>query len=714
MRRTDRADLRMATRRDFLKQTTLLAGGLVIGFAVRGALRPAFGQSEQDPTKFPPNAFIRIAPDNTVTVLLKHAEMGQGVWTSIPLCIAEELDCDWQNIRVEHAPVAPPYVHTAYGVQLTDGSSSTRESFDQMRTAGAAARTMLVRAAAARWGLSEEQCRVADGYVLSADQRLSYGELTTEAEKLPVPSHVSLKEPAQWKYLGKPTRRLDLQAKITGQAQYGIDVVRPGMLTAVIARCPVLGGTLKSYRAEQARSVPGVVDVFQVPSGVAVVARHFWAAKRGRDTLEIDWEPGEGASLSSSALRQQYQAAADTPGKVAKTKGDYPAALQTADRRLAAEYEVPYLAHAAMEPLNCVVEINNELCEVWTGTQSCGQDQRHLMKAFGLQAEQVRIHTMFMGGGFGRRDNPHSDYVVEAAQVAKKAGRPVKVVWTREDDISGGFYRPMWLSRLSAGTDAQGNPIAWKHTLVGQNLAPPTDEPEDMAVEGAADSPYLEGIPDHRVELHSPKNNITVQWMRSVGNAHTAFAIESFVDELAHAAGVDSVEYRRRLLRGQPRHLGVLNLAAEKFGWGKPLAQGRAAGVALHYCRETYVAEIAEVSIVKAAVRVHRVVCAVDCGVAINPLAVEAQMQSSIVFGLSAALHSELTFQDGRTEQTNFNTYRVLRLNEMPHIDVHILNSGAKVGGIGEPGVPPIAPAVANAVFALTGKRLRRLPLRLV
>jgi len=516
------------------------------------------------------------------------------------------------------------------------------------------------------------------------------------------------------------------------------------LLTAVVARPPVFGGKVKSLDDTKTKAVPGVRAVVRVPSGVAVVADHFWAAKLGRDALKIDWNLGPNASLDSLAVREAFRKLAGFKGapapkgaevppappavrEIAATKGVAAAqagnvadALGKAAKTIEVEYAVPYLAHATMEPLNATVRISRTKCEIWTGTQFQTLDQQLAAQITGLKPEQVEIHTTFLGGGFGRRATPTSDFVTEAVHVAKAAKAPVKTVWTREDDIHGGYYRPAYLHRVRVGLGSDGLPTAWRHVIVGQSILAGTPfEPmmvkngiDATSVEGVADSAYLKAIPNHRVDLHSPRLGIPVLWWRSVGHTHTGFVMESLIDELAQAAGKDPVEYRRALLKGHPRHLGVLNLVAEKAKWGTPAPKGRARGVAVHESFGSYVAQVAEVSVETNVIRVHRVVCAIDCGVAVNPEAVRAQMESGIAFGLGAALYSELTLKDGRVQQSNFHDYRVLRLDEMPVVEVHIVPSTDKMGGVGEPGVPPIAPAVANAVAALTGQRLRELPLR--
>jgi isoquinoline 1-oxidoreductase beta subunit len=707
-------------RRAFLKSAATLSAGLVVAFSMPGLARRAFAQQGMGAALTSPNAFVRIAPDSTVTILLKHSEMGQGIWTSLPMVVADELDCDWSKVHVEHAPAAPAYAHTAFGMQMTGGSTSTWESFTQLRQAGATARALLIAAAAQKWNVQPVDCHTEKGFVVNGKRKAGYGELADAAAKLPIPNEVKLKDAKDFTLIGKPTRRLDSKAKVSGAAEFGIDVKRPDMLIALVARPPVFGAKVKSFDAAKAKAVAGVVDVVQVPSGVAVLGKHFWAAKQGRDALVVDWDLGAGAALSTPGLLEDYRKLAQKAGNVAKKAGNVDAAFETG-KVIEAEYGVPFLAHAPMEPLNCTVQIGADGCDVWTGTQFQTMDQGTTAAILGLKPEQVRIHTTFLGGGFGRRATPSSDFVAEAVQIAKASGKTVKVVWTREDDIHGGYYRPMWLSRLRATLAADGKPAAWAHTIVGQSIIAGTpfekmmlkDGIDATSVEGAADAPYLAAIPAHRVDLHSPTSPVTVLWWRSVGHSHTAFAVEGFLDELAHAAKADPLEYRRTLLPADARERKALELAAAKFGWGKPLPAGHGAGLAVHASFESYVAQIAEVSVENNAIKVHRVVCAIDCGPVVNPLTVEAQMQSGIVYGLSAALHSELTFKDGRVEQSNFHNYPVLRLAEMPKIEVHIVPSTDKMGGCGEPGTPPIAPAVANAVFAATGKRLRSLPLRL-
>jgi len=705
------------SRRDFLKAGTLIGGGLVLGVSLPPSALPA---KQSAKTGMPSlNAFVRIGADDTVTIVVNHSEMGQGVYTSLPMLVNEELGADWTKVRFEAAPVDPAYNHTTFGMQTTGGSTSVWSEYDRLRQMGAAAREMLIAAAAKQWKVDPGSCRAENGKVISSSGKsLTYGKLAKQAAALPVPKDVKLKDPSQYAIIGKPVHRLDTPEKVNGAAKFGMDVSLPGMLTAVITRPPIFGATVKSVNEERAKAVPGVKAVAQVPSGVAVIAKDFWSANKGRELLEIAWDEGPLATLSTPGMRQQYADLAATAGLAAKKEGDADSALEKAAQQISAEYEVPYLAHATMESLNCTVDLKKDSCDIWTGTQMQTLDRKAAADVAGLKPEQVRIHTMYLGGGFGRRANPANDFVKEAVHVAMAAKAPVKVIWTREDDTRGGYYRPMWYDRMTAGLDEQGNPVGWKHTLVGQSILVGTPFEQSMvkdgidgtSVEGAADLPYA--VPNILVDLHSPKTGIPVLWWRSVGHSHTGFVVESFLDELANAAKKDPYEYRRKLLAQKPRHLGALNLVAEKAGWGSPVPSGRGRGIAVHDSFGSYIAQVAEASVgPKGEIRVHRVVCAVDCGKYVNPEIIRAQMESGIVFGLSAALHGAITFKDGKVEQSNFFDYPILRLIEMPEVEVHIVESPEKSGGIGEPGVPPIAPAVANAVFALTGKRIRKLPM---
>jgi isoquinoline 1-oxidoreductase beta subunit len=702
-------------RRDFLKTGAALGGGLILAchFNVPG---PTAGPGR--PAPFAPNAFLRVGHDGSVTVIVNKSEMGQGVYTALPMIVAEELACDWKQVRVEASPVAAVYNHTVFGSMVTGGSTSVRTEWERLAQAGAAAREMLCRAAAEIWKAEPSACRAENGRVLHADGRtLSYGELAGPAARLPVPDKVRLKDPADYTLIGRPIHRLDSPAKVNGTAVFGIDKRLDGMLVALIARPPVFGAVLKTVDDAEARAVDGVREVVTVPAGVAVVADGFWPALQGRRALKLDWDEGPGAAISSMDLRRQYAALAASPGAPARKEGDAMAALAKAARTLEAEYELPFLAHAPMEPLNCCVDLRADGCDIWTGSQMQTGDRDAAARVAGLPPEKVRLHTTFLGGGFGRRANPAADFVTEAVQVAKAVGRPVKVIRTREDDMRAGFYRPMSYHRIAAGLDAGRRISAWRHTIVCQSIMAGTafagmieNGIDPTSVEGAADTPYA--FPNLLVDLHTPKLPVPVQWWRSVGHSYTAFVVESFLDEAAEAAGQDPVALRRMLLSGHSRHRGVLELAVEKAGWGTPMPPGHGRGVAVHESFGSFVAQVAEVSVNPAGdVRVRRVVCAVDCGRLVNPDIIAAQMESAVVFGLSAALYDAITLKNGRVEQGNFDDYPLLAIDEAPQVEVHIVRSTEAPGGIGEPGVPPVAPAVANAVFAATGARVRRLPM---
>ena len=709
----------MVGRREFIKTGAAIGGGLLVSLYVPLADDSGSALAAEDKGAAV-NAFVRIGTDESVTVIAAHSEMGQGVYTSLPMLLNEELQADWSKVRVEAAPVDKAYNHPVFGMQMTGGSTTSPAEWERYRKMGATARVMLIESAAAKWRVEASSCKVEKGVVIhmATGKRASYGSLASAAAKLTPPADVPLKNPKDFTLVGKPTRRLDTPSKTNGTAQFGLDVIIPGMLTAVVARPPVFGGKVAKLDVSAALKVPGVKAVEQVPSGVAVIATHFWPAKLGREKLVIDWDLGPNAGLSTEKMLRDFAETAMKPGAIAKKTGDPEAALKTSAKTVTAEYDVPYLAHAMMEPLNCVVDLKADSCEIWTGTQFETVDRASGAQAAGLPPEKVQIHTTLLGGGFGRRANPNSDFVVEAVHVAKVAKAPVKVVWTREDDLRGGWYRPVWHDRFVAGLDANGDPIAWTHTIVGQSIMQGTlfesfgikDGIDSASVEGAADLLY--GMPNLQVDLHTPKIGVPVQWWRSVGHSHTGFSVEAFFDEVAHAGGKDPYELRRKLLANQPRMKAVLELAAEKGNWGSKLPPGVGRGIATHFSFDSYVAQVVEASVEKGAVRVHRVVCAVDCGLVINPDTVRAQMEGGIIFGLTAALKTEITLKDGRVEQGNFHDYQMLRIFESPEIEVHIVPSGENPTGVGEPGVPPVAPALANALFAATGKRLRRLPIR--
>jgi isoquinoline 1-oxidoreductase beta subunit len=667
-----------------------------------------------------PNAFVRIGTDERVTVIVNHSEMGQGVYTSLPMLLADELDADWTKVGFEPAPVDAKYNHPAFGMQMTGGSSSVWSGLEQFRQAGAAARVMLVAAAAQQWNVDASACRTESGAVLIGSKRLTYGRIAEAAAKLTPPAKVQLKDPNNFKLIGKPVKRLDTPEKLNGQAVFGIDVKLPGMLTAAIARPPIFGAKMKSFDDSRVRSMPGVRKVVAVPLGVAVIADTFWQAKTARDALRVEWDEGGMQNFSTSQMIKDFRERAKSPGISVRKDGDTSAAISGAAKKIKAVYEVPYLSHMMMEPLNCVVDLRSDSCDVWTGSQFQTIDRANAAKVAGLPNEKVQLHTTFLGGGFGRRANPQSDFVVEAVHVAKAAGAPVKVIWTREDDMNGGWYRPAFLHAIEGGVDASGNAVSWQSRLVGQSIMAGTPFAAMMmkgkaydpaSVEGVDDLPY--SIPNVTVESHQAEINVPVQWLRSVGHSHTAFAVECFMDELAALANKDPYQFRRGLLQKQPRYLGVLDLAAEKAGWDKPIAKGMGRGIAVHFAFGSYSAHVAEVSVTDDKVRVHRMVCAIDCGQYVNPGIIKAQTEGGAIFGASAALYQELTFENGRLQQTNFHNFPVMRMNECPEIETYIVESKEKAGGIGEPGVPCAAPAIANAIFAATGKRIRRLPIRM-
>ncbi len=703
------------SRRTFLKTGAVAGAALVVEFR----FVPRALAAEES---FAPNAFVRIAPDNTVTIVAKHLEMGQGCHTGLATIVADELDADWAQVRVEASPSdASRYNNLEWGpVQGTGGSSSIANSWIQLRKAGATARALLVSAAAAKWGVPADSLTVDKGVVSHAasGRRATFGELATAAAAQSAPPDAPLKDPRDWKLIGKEAPRVDSRSKTDGSARFTMDVYLPDMLTAVIARPPLFGATPKSIDRTAALKVRGVTDVVEVPAGVAVLGKGFWAVRQGRAALRVEWDESKAERRGSDELLAEFKALAEKAGLSARRDGDPAGALAGAARTFEAVYEFPYLAHAPMEPLDCVVKLSADRCEVWAGSQIQTIDQGTVAHVVGLPPEKVELHTMLAGGSFGRRATPTADVAAEAASLARAIGgrQPVKLVWTREDDIRGGRYRPLFVHRLRAGLDASGAIVAWEHRIVGQSFLKGTpfgglikNGIDATSVEGGSTLPYA--IPNLGVELHSPEVGVPTLWWRSVGHTHTAFSTETFLDELAHAAKRDPFELRRELLKDHPRHRAVLEMAAARAGWGTPLPAGRARGIALQESFNSFVAQVAEVTLRKDGLpRVERVVCAVDCGVAVNPDVIRAQMEGAIGFGLGAALWSEITLDKGRVVQSNFHDYRTLRIDDMPKVEVHIVPSAEPPTGVGEPGVPPIAPAVANAYFHLTGERVRRLP----
>jgi len=710
--------VRNLSRRRFLQAS----GGLLLAVG----LPAARGQQEDSlflHRGFTPNAFVRVASDNTVTVIVKHLEMGQGTYTGLPTLVAEELDADWSQVRVEGAPAdASRYNNLFWGpAQGTGGSTALANSWEQLRKAGATARAMLAAAAAERWNAPVAQIRISRGVISWKDKKATFGQLAAAAAKQKVPAEVTLKDPSRFVYIGKGgTPRTDARAKSTGKAIFTQDAKLPGMLTAVVLHPPRFGAKLKSFDAAGAKAIPGVVDAiaFSTPvtSGVAVLARDYYTARQGRDALKAEWDETTAFRSSSTQLFSEFRKLAETPGLSARKEGDVQAALAGAAKTLEAVYEFPYLAHAAMEPMNCVVSLGADACEVWNGEQFQTADQAALAQLLGLKPPQVKLNQLFAGGSFGRRANPQSDYLLEAAAIAKSfaKGNPIKLVWGREDDMRAGYYRPMYVHALKAGLDAQGNIVAWQHTIVGQSILTGTafepmlvkDGIDVTSVEGAANLPYA--IPNLAVTLHSPKVGVPVQWWRSVGSTHTAFATECFLDECARAAGKDPLAMRRELLAKHPRHLAALNLAVRRAG---PPKKGVARGIAVHESFNTVVAQVVELSRRKAGLKIEKVICAVDCGVAVNPDVVAMQMESGIAYGLSAALSGAITLTDGMVDQSNFHDYQVLRMSQMPKIETVLVVSKNNPTGVGEPSTPVIAPALANAILAMDGKPVRALPL---
>lgn len=709
------------SRRKFLQLTGATGVGLVIGVQLQP---PAAVARQAGTTDLAYNAFVSVSPDNTVKVLIKHLEMGQGVYTGLATCVAEEMDASWEQIVCEHAPVdTEKYANLGMGLQATGGSTGMANSYEQMRQAGAMARAVLVAAAAERWNVPATAISVADGTVRHGPHVATFGELAVDAARQPVPDldSLNLKSPDSFTFIGNPALTRKDVGKHDGSAIYTQDIQLPGMLTAVVAHSPRFGGRVSSFDATAALAINGVEAVLQIDSGIAVLARDYWTATRGRDALSIQWDDSNAEMRGSRELLAQYRALLETPGVVAEQTGDAEATLSAAGNTLEASFEYPYLSHAPMEPMNCVARVDGTSAELWYGCQFQTIDQQVVAELIGGQPEDVEIHTLLAGGGFGRRANPFSDYIVETVNIARQLpGRPIKLVWSREDDIQGGYYRPAFVHRLSASLGADGKPEAFKARLVGQSIMAGTPL-ADMSITEGVDFSSVEGlvdlayqVPHRQVELHSPEVGIPVQWWRSVGNTHTAFSKEVFIDLLAREAGVDPVAYRLSLLQHNPKESAVLRMAADKAGWGStavPADTGR--GVAVHSSFGSSVAEIVDVSRDGDSFRVDRVVAVIDCGTVVNPDIVKAQVEGAIALGLSTALGDELTLTDGLVDQSNFHDYQVLRMNAMPEVEVYFIESDLPPTGVGEPGTPPIAPAVANALAALTGQTFTRLPLRL-
>ncbi len=692
------------SRRAFLGVSVATGAGLAIGFPLTASR--SHGASVESPEI---NAWIRIGTDDRVTLVVPEAEMGQGVLTALPMILAEELEADWRNVHSIHAPAD----RARYGRQSTGGSTSVRKGYDQLRRAGAAAREMLVAAAADSWGVSASQCRAEAGYVIdSQGRRVSFGAVAQRASELPVPKRPQLKDPKTFRLIGRTLPRLDSEVKVRGEAVYGIDVQMDGLKTARVAHPPSFGGALESLDAKRALAIDGVRAVKEIPTGVAVIADHYWAASQGVEALVLEWNEGPHGALDSAKIRERCTAAL-TGGRVVRSEGDAAAALHRAESPIEATYHVPFLAHATMEPMNCTAHVTEDRCELFAPTQSPTGAQDTAAAITGLPLERIAVHTTFMGGGFGRRSV--NDFVADAVHCSRAAGSAVKVVYSREDDMRAGAYRPVSAHRFRGALDAEGWPLAWQHRLACPSILGSKGwlqgDVDGTSVEGAANLPYA--IQNLEVRYNAADVPVPPHFWRSVGSSQNAYVTECFLDELARAGGKDPVELRHRFLSHHPRHRRVLEAAAEKAGWGKRVAEGRARGVAVHECFGSVVAEVVEVSLAAdRSVRVHNVVCAVDCGLAINPGIIAAQMESGIVYGLSAALYGQITIERGRAVEGNFDRYPVLRMREMPEIETVIVDSDAPLGGVGEPSTPPIAPAVCNALQALTGQPARELPLR--
>ena len=711
--RSEQASAQAVSRRGFLQAGAAAGGGLMLSFS----LPFAKGEAQSAGATFAPNAFVGIERDGQIVLTMPYVEMGQGTYTSIPMLIAEELEVDLKQVRLEHAPPDEKlYVNPLLGVQATGNSNAIRGAWQPLRQAGATARTMLVSAAARRWNVGPSTCRAERGEVIHAPsgRRLGYSELAADAARMPLPENVALKRPQDFKLIGTPAKRLDTPSKVNGTAVFGIDARPPGVKIATLAQSPVFGGRVRRVDDAAARAVKGVRQIVVLDDVVAVVADHMGAAKKGLAALVIEWDDGPHAGLTTDAIAAELERATLKPGTVAENIGDADRAMASAATKVEASYHVPFLAHATMEPVNCTVHVRKDGCEVWVGNQALARAQAAAAKTAGLRVDQVVVHNHLIGGGFGRR--LEADYVVRAVEIAKHVEGPVKVVWTREEDIQHDMYRPMFFDRLSAGLDDKGMPVAWNNRFAGSSViarwlpAAFNNGLDPDTTEGAIDLVY--DLPNLHVEyVRVEPPGISTAFWRSVGPSHNVFVTESFMDELAAAAKQDPVAYRLALLDKTPRAKAVLALAAEKAGWGEKLPSRVGRGVSIQNAFATYMAHVAEVEVSKqGAVRVRRVVCAVDCGTIVNPDTVEAQIQSAVMFGITAALYGEITVKNGRVEQSNFDTYQMLRMNEAPAVEVHILQSSEPPGGMGEAGTSLIVPAATNAIFAATGTRLRKLP----
>ena len=717
--------LQNPSRRRFIKNTSLGAGGLIVGFHLPVTDGPAFAKSLDTYEPLLANTFILISQDNQIRVLCNHAEMGNGCYTTMSMMVAEELDLDWQQIQVEAAPTAPEYNHAWWGVYLTGGSSSTPSSWLPFRQAGAKTRVMMLNAAARYWNLDNSDGLSTDkGHVIHPDKThsLTYGELTEviKQHQITPPEEVTLKSPEDFQFIGRDIKRIEGQGKVTGEAVFGIDIRQPNLHYASIARSPVYQGKVKSVDSSAAEKIKGVVSIKPISAGMVVIATSYWAARKAKNALKIEWDPGDNANYSSEQLLAEYRELCEQPGLVAEDIGDTETALKNSAKTLQALYEVPLLAHATMEPLNCTARVKDGRCEIWAGTQFQGNDREVVARLLGIQPEAVTIHRTLMGGGFGRRASIDADFIVEAVEAARGENFPLQVIWSREEDIANaGYYRPIFAHKLTGGLDEEGKLVAWHQRLAGQsimqgNMFEAVYMPGGIdvySVDGCVKQPYK--IPNHRVESHNPpKVGYMPLWWRSVGQTHTGFAYECFLDEMAEAGDQDALQLRRELCADNERMSAVLKMTAEKSDWGKPLAKGQGRGLAAREAFGSFLTQVADITMIDdETFKVNKVTCVIDCGYAVNPRGVISQIQGGIVYGLTAAAFGDIEMENGQVKQSNFHDYTMMRMSHMPEVDVHIINGTGSPTGVGEPGTAPIAPAVINAIYSATGKRIRRLPI---
>ena len=700
------------SRRDFLKLSTTASAGLMIGVVLpyKERLLSAGFVAEV----FEPNVWVSIRPDNTILITAAKSEMGQHIRTSLPMIVAEELEADWSQVEVAQADAHPD----KYGSQGTGGSGSIRRSFNRLRKAGATAREMLIQAAADKWNVLPATCRAENGTIIhqASGRTLTYGQLAQLAAKLPAPEDPPLKDPKDFKLIGRSLSGLDTPSRVNGTAQFGIDVQQPNMVYATVLRCPTFGGNVKSFNPKEANKVSGVLEVFQIDEGIAVVGKNTWSAIKAQRVLDVDWDPGDFANWDSKRIEDMMEEKGSGKALIARNDGTTSTFIDGEDRLIEVQYKVPFTSHATMEPMNCVAHVRNGSCEIWAPTQLPQRVQSTAAEALGLDPENVDVHVTMLGGGFGRR--LFTDYILDAIQISKRMNKPVKLIWTREDDMHHDFYRPTSIHKLSGILSKQNKVKSWSHRVIAPSISGQLfpekfqdGKLDHSAVNGASNLPYA--IPNVLVDYVMTNTKVPVGWWRSVYNSQNAFANEGFIDEMSYAAGVDPYKFRIQLLAGAPRHLGVIKLTAEKAGWGKKMDKGQGMGIAVHESFGSWVAHVAEVSVGEnGKLTIDKIVTAVDCGLVVNPDGVKAQMESSIVYGLTSILKGEITIEKGAVVQSNFHEFKLLQIDEMPVVEVHIVPSAEPPGGAGEPGLPPVAPAVTNAIFAATGKRIRRLPIR--